>query len=91
MTADFTTLVTRLDSVRQALVATLRTKGVDAAADDSLTVLIGKVSLVDSTSGMNQILACGQHERHEPDPQRIPTLPQQYDDGRIPGIRYGIV
>lgn len=55
MAADFTTLVTRLDTVRQTLVATLRTKGVDAAADDSLTVLVGKASLVDSTSGMNQI------------------------------------
>ena len=55
MAADFTTLVTRLDTVRQTLVATLRTKGVDAAADDSLAVLVGKASLVDSTSGMNQI------------------------------------
>ena len=55
MAADFTTLVTRLDTVRQTLVATLRTKGVDAAADDSLTVLVSKASLVDSTSGMNQI------------------------------------
>ena len=47
MAADFTTLVTRLDTVRQTLVATLRTKGVDAAADDSLAVLVGKASLVD--------------------------------------------
>lgn len=55
MAADFTTLVTRLDTVRQTLSATLRSKGVDAAVDDSLAVLVGKASLVDSTSGMNQI------------------------------------
>jgi len=53
--ADFTSLVLRLDALRQRLAGTLRDKGVATTDDESMAVLIGKVALVDSTSGMNQI------------------------------------
>lgn len=55
MAADFTTLIARLATQRIRLAATLRTKGVSAADNDTLTVLIDKAALVDSTSGLNQI------------------------------------
>lgn len=53
--ADFTSLVLRLDALRQYLAGTLRAKGVAAATTDTLTALVEKTALVDSTSGMNQI------------------------------------
>ena len=53
--ADFTSLVLRLDSLRQNLAGTLRAKGVATTDAETLASLVGKVALVDSTSGMNQI------------------------------------
>ena len=53
--ADFTSLVLRLDALRQHLAGTLRDKGVAAAAADTFTALVEKTSLVDGTSGMTQI------------------------------------
>lgn len=53
--ADFTSLVLRLDSLRQDLAGTLCTKGVATTDEETLASLVGKVALVDSTSGMNQI------------------------------------
>lgn len=41
--------------MRNTLCATLRSKGIDAADNESLSALVGKAALVDSTSGMNQI------------------------------------
>ena len=53
--ADFTSLVLRLDSLRQVLTGTLRAKGVATTDEETLASLVDKVALVDSTSGMNQI------------------------------------
>ena len=53
--ADFTSLVLRLDALQQHLAGTLRAKGVAATTTDTLTALVEKTALVDSTSGMNQI------------------------------------
>ncbi len=53
--ADFTSLVLRLDSLRQVLAGTLCAKGVATTDEETLASLVGKVALVDSTSGMNQI------------------------------------
>lgn len=53
--ADFTSLVLRLDTLRQHLAETLRTKGVATTDEETLASLVDKVALVDSTSGMNQI------------------------------------
>lgn len=53
--ADFTSLVLRLDALRQHLAETLRYKGVATTDEETLTSLVDKVALVDSTSGMNQI------------------------------------
>ena len=53
--ADFTSLVSRLDALRQTLAETLRTKGVAIINEETLATLIEKAALVDSTSGMNQI------------------------------------
>lgn len=53
--ADFTSLVSRLDALRQTLAETLRTKGVAIINEETLASLVDKVALVDSTSGMNQI------------------------------------
>lgn len=41
--------------MRNTLCATLRSKGIDAADNESLSALVDKAALVDSTSGMNQI------------------------------------
>ena len=53
--ADFTSLVLRLDALRQHLAGTLRDKGVAITDEETLASLVDKVALVDSTSGMNQI------------------------------------
>jgi len=53
--ADFTSLVLRLDALRQHLAGTLRDKGVATTDEETLASLVNKVALVDSTSGMNQI------------------------------------
>ncbi len=53
--ADFTSLVLRLDTLRQNLAETLRAKGVATTDEETLAVLVEKVALVDSTSGMNHI------------------------------------
>ncbi len=53
--ADFTSLVLRLDALRQHLAETLRTKGVAITDEETLAALIEKAALVDNTSGMNQI------------------------------------
>lgn len=53
--ADFTSLVLRLDALRQHLAGTLRDKGVATIDEETLASLVDKVALVDSTSGMNQI------------------------------------
>ena len=53
--ADFTSLVLRLDALRQHLAGTLRDKGVATTDEETLASLVDKVALVDSTSGMNQI------------------------------------
>ena len=53
--ADFTSLVLRLDALRQHLAGTLRDKGVATTDEETLAALVEKVALVDSTSGMNQI------------------------------------
>lgn len=55
MAADFPSLVLRLKGLRKQLASTLRSKGVAAPDADTLTVLVGKVALMDSTSGLNQI------------------------------------
>mgnify|MGYP000050669240 FL=1 len=55
MAADFTSLVLRLQNTRIKLASTLRSKSVAAADTDTLTVLVEKTALVDSTSGLNQI------------------------------------
>ena len=55
MATTFTTLVTRLSSLCTQLATTLRGKGIDVTDGESLAVLIGKVALIDSISGMNQI------------------------------------
>ena len=51
--ADFTSLVLRLDALRQHLAETLRDKGVATTDEETLASLVDKVALVDSTSGMN--------------------------------------
>lgn len=53
--ADFTSLVLRLDALRQHLARTLRDKGVETTDEETLASLVDKVALVDSSSGMNQI------------------------------------
>lgn len=53
--ADFTSLVLRLEALRQHLAGTLRDKGVETTDEETLASLVDKVALVDSTSGMNQI------------------------------------
>ena len=53
--ADFTSLVLRLDALRQHLAGTLRDKGVTTTDEETLAALIEMAALVDSTSGMNQI------------------------------------
>lgn len=53
--ADFTSLVLRLEALRQHLAGTLRDKGVATTDEETLASLVDKVALVDSTSGMNQI------------------------------------
>ena len=53
--ADFTSLVLRLDALRQHLAGALRDKGVAITDEETLVSLVDKVALVDSTSGMNQI------------------------------------
>lgn len=53
--ADFTSLVLRLDALRQHLAGMLRDKGVATTDEETLASLVDKVALVDSTSGMNQI------------------------------------
>lgn len=55
MATSFSALLMRLSTLRLQLAATLREKGVAAAANDTLAALIEKTALVDSTSGMNQI------------------------------------
>lgn len=55
MAASFSALLMRLSTLRSQLAATLREKGVAAAANDTLAALIEKAALVDSNSGMNQI------------------------------------
>lgn len=53
--ADFTSLILRLDALRQTLAETLRNKGVATTDEETLAALIEKTALVDCTSGMNQI------------------------------------
>lgn len=55
MAAAFTVLVVRLQNARLKLASTLRSKGVAAADAETLTALVDKTALVDSTSGLNQI------------------------------------
>lgn len=55
MAADFTSLVLRLQNARVKLASTLRSKGVATVDTDTLTALVDKAALVDSTSGLNQI------------------------------------
>lgn len=53
--ATFAVLIMRLAALRLKLIGTLRGKGVETLDSDTLSTLVEKTALVDSTSGMNQI------------------------------------
>ncbi len=55
--ADFTSLVLRLDTLRQNRAETLPAKGAATTAEETLAVLVEKVALVDSTSGTLRFFA----------------------------------